>query len=45
MTGVVFDDALYDTDVLKNNTDEGGDEILRYDKVEDIQIRRKDLDG
>lgn len=44
MTGVVFDDSLYAADVLKNNTDEGGDEVLRYEKVEEIQIRRRDLD-
>ena len=45
LTGVVFDDALYAADVLKNNTDEGGDEALQYDKVEDIQIRRRKLDA
>jgi endonuclease G len=45
LTGVVFDDALYAVDVLKNNTDEGGDEALRYEKVEDIQLRRRVLDN
>jgi endonuclease G len=44
LTGVVFDDELYNADVLKNNTEEGDEAVLEYENVEDIQIRRRPLD-
>jgi endonuclease G len=44
LTGVIFDDKIYDSDVLKNNTDEGADAVLEYKSVEDIQLRPRVLD-